>query len=180
MMPIRVLVVDHDPACCDAIRAILDQVEDLTVIGTASNGQEALHAATTLCPDVVVLDVQVPKLDGIAVTKALGCECRRPAVVLLSVYPTRHDEACDAGVSCFLLKDTSASALIDAVRASAARRWHTLEVESGRAGNQEPGARLDSHQALLDRSTHGFGPVRDSQLLEDDSNVELHRPLGDD
>jgi len=120
--PIRILVVDDDAVCRDALRSIFDHADDMVVVGEATGGLEAVEVSRQLCPDVVVIDVQLPELDGIEVTRRLGCDGKRPAIVCLSVYPVGHDEACAAGAARFLLKDCRARELVTAVRDSADRR----------------------------------------------------------
>ena len=129
----RILLVDDDATCRDALRAIFEHASDFSVIGEASDSNEGLRVAALLCPDVIVVDVQMPDVDGIAIARAFHGDCQKPAVICLSVYPTRHDEACAAGVASYLLKDSPAPILVEAVRAAAARRIAIRDSNARRA-----------------------------------------------
>ena len=117
---IRVLVVDDQELVLDGLSVILSAQPDIEVVGTASDGQEAVKVACELGPDVVLMDVRMPGLDGIQATKAIveQTECR---VVVLTTYDSDDHviQALRAGASGFLTKDTPRQALLTAVRAAA-------------------------------------------------------------
>ena len=117
-MSLRVLLVDDHPLIRVGFSAILTSQEDIEVVGEACDGQEALELAAALAPDVVCMDVQMPRLDGIEVTRRLLAAGSRAAVLVLTTFDT--DEALfaalSAGASGFLLKSAGPEELIQAVR----------------------------------------------------------------
>jgi DNA-binding NarL/FixJ family response regulator len=118
---IRVLVVDDQPMIRLGIRSILDAQDDMTVVGDAENGRTALDRVRTLVPDVVLMDVRMPVLDGLAATRAMLDPDRsgpRPRVLMLTTFDIDDYvyEALRAGASGFLLKDSDPDDLLQAVR----------------------------------------------------------------
>lgn len=116
MKPITVLVVDDDPTIRDGLVAILEIQADLLPVGEAADGQEAVRMARDLHPDVVLMDVGMPGLDGIEATRQIRRESPGTHVVMLTVYPTHISEALAAGASRYLLKDCSPRVLVQAIR----------------------------------------------------------------
>lgn len=123
---IKVLVADDQPMIRVGIRAILDSYDDVTVAGEAADGEAAVRQARTLRPDVVLMDVRMPVLDGLAATRELLGAGRdrqdRPRVLMLTTFDADHYvyDALRAGASGFLLKDSSPDELAAAVRVVAA------------------------------------------------------------
>jgi DNA-binding NarL/FixJ family response regulator len=124
-MTIRVLVVDDQPMYRAGLTAILGAEPDITVVGEAADGEEALSRNRVLDPDVVLMDVRMPKMDGIEATRRLTQPtgpANVPHVVMLTTFDI--DEyvyaALEAGASGFLLKDADAAELANAVRVVAA------------------------------------------------------------
>ncbi len=120
---IRVLLVDDQALVRGGFRSILDGQEDIEVVGEAADGAEAVDAALTGDPDVVVMDIRMPKLDGIAATRRLLADGRsRARVLMLTTFD--HDEyvyaALRAGASGFLLKSAPPRELAGAIRTVAA------------------------------------------------------------
>ena len=118
----RVLVVDDDAMVRSGFAAILAAEPDLEVVGEAADGAEALTRARQLRPDVVVLDVRMPRLDGIEATRRLLRSDEPPRVLVVTTF--EHDsyvlEALHAGAHGFLLKRAGADQLVHAVRTVAA------------------------------------------------------------
>jgi len=120
---IRVLLVDDQELVRDGFATILDLQDDIEVVGSVGDGVAAVSAARSLLPDVVLMDVRMPVMDGIEATRRiLAGEPDRPKVVVLTTFDL--DEyvfaALRAGASGFLLKDTPRVGLLAAVRAVAA------------------------------------------------------------
>jgi DNA-binding NarL/FixJ family response regulator len=118
---IRVLLADDQDLVREGIRMIIDAEHDLTVVGEARNGVEAITRTRELDPDVVLMDIRMPDLDGIEATRRLvGADARARIVVLttfdLDEYVYR---AMSAGATGFLLKDASREQLTSSVRAAA-------------------------------------------------------------
>lgn len=117
--PIGVLVVDDQAMVRTGFRMILSVTEDITVVGEARDGLEAIAAVAQLHPDVVLMDVEMPRMDGITATREIATDTR---VVILTTFD-RDDylfDALAAGASGFLLKNAGPELLIDAVRQVAA------------------------------------------------------------
>jgi DNA-binding NarL/FixJ family response regulator len=121
---IRVLVVDDVELVRTGLRMILDAEPDLEVVGTASDGVEAVSEVRRLRPDVVLMDIRMPGLDGLAATRhILGTAGMPPCkVIVLTTFDVDEHvyEALRAGASGFLLKDVPAAQLVHAIRVVAA------------------------------------------------------------
>ena len=117
--PIRILLVDDQQLIRLGFRLVLEAESDLIVVAEAADGVEAVAAAREHSPDVVLMDVRMPRLDGIAATSAIIAE--RPAARVLVLTTFDLDEyafaALRAGASGFLLKDAQAHELVAAIRA---------------------------------------------------------------
>ncbi|WP_149083797.1 MULTISPECIES: response regulator [Microbacterium] len=121
--PIRVLLVDDHALLRAGFRTILDTQPDITVVGEASTGAEAIAQAADLRPDVITMDVQMPDMDGIEATRRLVADVSIGAAIAIVTTFDRDDylyQALEAGASGFLLKNAGAEDLISAVRALAA------------------------------------------------------------
>jgi DNA-binding NarL/FixJ family response regulator len=118
----RVLLADDQTLVRAGFRALLDSEDDLCVVGEAVDGVEAVSLATSLQPDVVLMDIRMPRLDGLEATAAITRTLPATRVVVLTTFEL--DEyvfgALRAGASGFLLKDVEPQSLIDAVRVVAA------------------------------------------------------------
>lgn len=114
----RVLLVDDQPLLRMGFRLILEGEDDLLVVGEASDGKEALAAVAALNPDVVLMDVRMPVMNGIDATKAISESASDARVIILTTFDL--DEyafaGLQAGASAFLLKDVAPSELVNAVR----------------------------------------------------------------
>jgi DNA-binding NarL/FixJ family response regulator len=115
--PVRVLVVDDQDLVRSGLALILDAQPDLTVVGTVGDGAAAVQAAGTLDPDVVLMDVRMPRMNGIGATATI-CRQTRARVLVLTTFDLEEYvyEALRAGASGFLLKDMRRQELVDAVR----------------------------------------------------------------
>jgi DNA-binding NarL/FixJ family response regulator len=120
---IRVLVVDDQALVRTGFRMILETQPDIEVVGEASDGQAALEVAARLTPDVVLMDIRMPGMDGIAATRALtGPDRAATRVIILTTYDLDEYvfEALEVGASGFLLKDVRPEDLVQGVRVVAA------------------------------------------------------------
>lgn len=121
--PIRVLLVDDHAMLRAGFRTILDTQPDITVVGEAATGAEAVALASELDPDVISMDVQMPDMDGIEATRRIVADpCAHAAIAIVTTFD-RDDylfSALDAGASGFLLKNGGPEDLVSAIRVLAA------------------------------------------------------------
>jgi len=118
---VRVLLVDDQALFREALATLLDVRTDIAVVGEAGNGDEALRAAAELRPDVVLMDLRMPVLDGISATRRLRVEQPGVRVIALTTFD-EDDEvfaALRAGAVGYLLKDVSSARLVEAILAAA-------------------------------------------------------------
>lgn len=117
-MPTRVIVVDDHDLARHGLIAVLSGAEGITVVGEARNGREAIQTCRELLPDVVLMDVNMPDMDGLEATRRIKAERPRTSVVIVTMHenPGYLRSAVDAGAAGYLLKDVSRSQLVDAVR----------------------------------------------------------------
>jgi len=119
MEKIRVLIADDHPAFREGLVRVLAEQQDMEVVAQASNGEEAVKLATQLTPDVAMLDISMPKLNGVEAAKAIKAACPKTAILIVSAYG--HEPyvlgAIEAGASGYLLKDARIGELVAAVRA---------------------------------------------------------------
>lgn len=121
-MSLNVLVVDDQGIVRAGFAAVIDAEEDLTVVGEAADGAEAVRLAKELAPDVVVMDVRMPELDGIAATRIITSDEDAPRVLVLTTFDLDAYvfDALRAGASGFLLKDVHPAELLQGIRVVAA------------------------------------------------------------
>jgi len=116
---ITVLLVDDHAILLDGLRFLLEAQGDIRVIGTASNGQEGVEQAILHCPDVVVMDISMPVMNGIDATKLISQKCRNTKVAILSMHHTTEflQRSLEAGALGYVLKDAAGTELVSAIRA---------------------------------------------------------------
>jgi DNA-binding NarL/FixJ family response regulator len=160
-LPVRVLIVDDDPLVRAGLTMMLGEFDDLEVVGAVGDGTEVLAAVDRHRPHVVLMDIRMPQLDGLAATEHLRARRDPPQVIILTTFDTdRHiRQAMGAGAGGFLLKHTPPAQIARAVRLVAAgepmlspdvlRRIMALAAEPG------PDPRREHAQQLLGRLSDG-------------------------
>jgi DNA-binding NarL/FixJ family response regulator len=118
---IRVLLCDDHAVVREGLARLLESTEGIDVAGTAADGVEAVAAAVELQPDVILMDLQMPNLDGVGATRRISSEAPEAQVVVLTSFSdnTRIHDALDAGARGYLLKDAEAAEVVRAIRAAA-------------------------------------------------------------
>jgi NarL family two-component system response regulator LiaR len=122
--PIRVVVVDDHPMVRTGLTAILHTAVDIEKVGEAADGEEAVRVCSEVRPDVVLMDLQMPRMDGIAAIRELRHHDPPPQVLVLTTFSDDHlvQEALHAGAIGYLLKDIKVEMLVEAIRAAKAGR----------------------------------------------------------
>ncbi len=118
---IKLFLVDDQPSARRVLRQRLSLEADIRVVGEASTGEEALQLVPTLCPDIVLMDVAMPGMDGITATTELRHVCPQSAIVILSLYDdsATRQRAQSAGAAAFVAKDRVEELLLCTVRQAA-------------------------------------------------------------
>jgi DNA-binding NarL/FixJ family response regulator len=115
---IRVLLVDDHGIVRDALYYLLSAQGDIDIVGTAVDGQDAVEQVRQDCPDVIVMDIAMPRKDGLQATREICKFCPATRVVMLTIYDSREhiEQAINAGAQGYVLKDAAGKELVEAVR----------------------------------------------------------------
>ena len=155
---IRVILADDHPVVRRGLAAIVDIEDDIEVVGEAENGEEAVALVHRLQPDVVLMDLQMPVLDGVAAIKRIRAEAPQVNVIVLTTFADDDYiyQGVAAGARGYLLKDAPPDQLIEAIRA--AHRGESLL-------DPEVAARiLDRFTRLIDQATPPISQAKDEPL----------------
>ncbi len=157
---IRVLIADDHAIVRQALRAVLEAEEDIAVVGEARDGREAVAQAARLRPDVVVMDVAMPRMNGVEATTRIARTLPATRVLALTIHSGGDFAAAlrKAGARGYLLKETAGSTLIDAVRTI--RRGGRLPSFTGATGGDPPGPeRPAGGEVLTERERQVLGQI---------------------
>jgi DNA-binding NarL/FixJ family response regulator len=118
---IQVLIVDDRPRSRDGLRALLTTCPEVEVVGEAVNGREAVRFIEAYRPDVVLMDVRMPAMDGVEATQHIKARWPEVRVVVLTMYHVYRADALAAGADCFLLKGCPTMDLLAAISSQGRR-----------------------------------------------------------
>jgi two-component system NarL family response regulator len=146
--PIRVLVVDDHPLVRQGVAAVVAAQTDMAVVGEAGDGRQAVELFGKLRPDVVLVDLGLPVLDGIGVMEAIRSEFPGSRFIALTVYQGDEDihRALQAGAQAYLLKSAPPSQLVGAIRAVHAGLRRIPPEIASRISDRGPGAGLTARE----------------------------------
>jgi DNA-binding NarL/FixJ family response regulator len=179
---IRVLVVDDDALVRAALSMVLAGADDIAIVAEAADGSDVVHAVAEHKPDVVLMDIRMPGMDGLAATELLRAQDGAPEVIVLTTFEADDYvlRALRAGASGFLLKDTPPTEILRAVRAVAAGEPMLSPAITrrliGHVANGEGGDRQRDAREQLDRLTEREREVAVA-IGYGKSNAEIGREL---
>ncbi|ARK30047.1 response regulator transcription factor [Halalkalibacter krulwichiae] len=115
----NILIVDDDPLVCKSLKVLLSREKDMDVMGTAENGSEAINACRTQLPNIVLMDIQMPVMDGIQATRQIKKEWPQVHVMMLTTFKDEKNIrlALQAGAEGYLIKSTKVSSMAEKLRA---------------------------------------------------------------
>ena len=163
-MSIKVLIVDDHGILRSGVGLIIDQTEDMEIVGQACDGREGIELARKLKPDVVLMDISMPGLNGIDATKEILRESPDIKVLALSAHCNRRfvKDMLKAGVTGYALKDAMADELIEAIRAvNTGERYLSEKVAKLVVDEYIQGGSSESDKGLLSKLT-----MRERELLQ--------------
>jgi DNA-binding NarL/FixJ family response regulator len=181
----RILVVDDQPLVRTGLASILASDPENLVVGEAADGLEALSMAEQLHPDMVIMDIRMPRLDGLSATRRLAQDHPQTRVIVLTTFDVDEYvfEALSSGASAFLLKDETPESILAAVRA--VRSGHTLVAPAVTRSLIERWARPRTSSALSQLTPRELDVLRlvargatnaeiAASLIVEDSTVKTH------
>jgi DNA-binding NarL/FixJ family response regulator len=124
MKPIRILIVDDIPQVRRELRTLLPLVDDIEIVGEAGNGQEAIELAAALQPDALLIDVEMPILDGLEATRRIKQASPATRIIILSIHNDTavRTQARSAGADDFVDKGASLTTLLQAIKSISSER----------------------------------------------------------
>ena len=128
--PLRTLIVDDEPLAVERLQVVCAKIPGISVAGTASDGAAALRLIEALEPDLVLLDMTMPVMDGLTVAKKLAAQKKRPAVIFVTAHDSYAVEAFDLDAVDYVLKPVNADRLTRAIERAQSRRGTRLRSES--------------------------------------------------
>ena len=169
--PLKVLIVDDEPPARERLRSILAEIADVEVVGEAANGHEALNASHALVPEVVLLDVRMPGMDGLQTARHLNVLEEPPAVIFTTAFDEYAVEAFEAHAVGYLLKPVRKEQLAAALtRAGRLTRAQLQKLAQGDARRTHIAARRRDGVALI--------PLEDVQCFLADQKYTTVRHAG--
>lgn len=113
--PVRLLLVDDNPRARHGMAALMSTHPEINIVGEASNGREAITAVETAHPDVILMDVQMPVMDGVEATRCIKTRWPQVRVIALTIYSNYQAETRSAGADAFLVKGCPSAELLSMI-----------------------------------------------------------------
>jgi DNA-binding NarL/FixJ family response regulator len=148
MSDVRVLLVDDHAIVRTGLRTMINNQPGLQVVGEASNGEEGLHSYEELRPDIVLMDLRMPVMDGVECTRAIRQKNPDALVIVLTTYDGDEHihQALRAGARAYLLKETSADQFFAVLRSVHKGEYHLQPGIAERLAQRQPGAELSARE----------------------------------
>ena len=179
---INILLADDHPLVQDGLRTRFNEIEDINVIGVASDGEELLEKARLLKPHLVITDISMPKINGLKATHLLSQELPDIKVLVLTMHDNKEyiQNAIDSGAKGYILKDKPAAEMIAAVRAIHQGETHycstSVKALKPKKENKDPDKLTTREQAILMELLNGLKNQHISEKLNISvRTVECHR-----
>ena len=163
-MSIKAFLVDDHAVVRDGLRLLLEEEPDIEVIGDAANGMDALSEVAQNCPDVLIMDIAMPGINGIEAARRVGEICPLAQVIVLSMYSTSEHifQALQAGALGYVLKESAGSELVDAVRLVHAGHRHLSRQVSDMIVREY----MQRHEALEAQSPVARLSPREREIMQ--------------
>lgn len=161
--PIRILIADDHTIVRQGLARMLEEQPDLKVIGEATNGQTAVDKAIELKPDIAILDIAMPRMNGIEAAKRIRKRLPDTKILILSMYSHEHyiDELLETGVSGYLLKDSSGRDIVKAIHAALKNEtflspYISKKLVDSYLSPKKTSPRIDRYKQLTNREREVF------------------------
>ena len=158
-MPIKLLIADDERLFRQSLKILLETGSDIKVVADAADGQEAVTAARETAPDLALLDVDMPKMDGIKAARLIGAVSPRTKILMLSVHheDDRINAALRAGAIGYILKDTDRADFINIIRQTHAGKFFSSPYLADLALEQTSNRKTNPSQARITKFAERFG-----------------------
>ena len=188
--PIRILLADDHTIVRQGLARLLEEQPDLKIVGEAINGQAAVDKALELVPDIIIMDIAMPLLNGIEAAKRVRKSLPDCKILILSMYSHEHyiHQLLETGISGYLLKDSSGQDIIKAIKAAMKNETFlspsiSLKVKESYLSPQKKNTREDRYESLSNREREVFQHIAEGfstkQITEmlciSTSTVKSHR-----
>jgi DNA-binding NarL/FixJ family response regulator len=188
--PIRILLADDHTIVRQGLARLLEEQPDLKIVGEAINGQAAVDKAFELVPDIIIMDIAMPLLNGIEAAKRVRKSLPDCKILILSMYSHEHyiHQLLETGISGYLLKDSSGQDIIKAIKAAMKNETFlspsiSLKVKESYLSPQKKNTREDRYESLSNREREVFQHIAEGfstkQITEmlciSTSTVKSHR-----
>jgi DNA-binding NarL/FixJ family response regulator len=168
MNKVRVLVADDHPVVRDGLRGLIDSQPDMETVGEAADGEEGFQAAATLLPDVVVMDISMPKLSGTQATAKINRECPGTKVIILTAHEERGyiKQSLQMGAAGYVLKRSAADNLVRAIRSAMAGETYLDPAVAGQVVAEVSANPASTTVALSERENEVLRLVAQGFLIK--------------